>query len=195
MDQDAIVMVPSIEAPAPGVWKFDPAHTNLSFVARYLMLTKVRGRFTSFDGAFHIAETPEASSIEVSIEAASIHTDNETRDEHLRSPDFLAVEQFPKLTFRSTKIERTGEDTLRVTGDLTIRDVTRPVVLEAQYEGTTKGMRGDTRVAFSASTEIDRDDWGVSWNMLIEAGNMVVGKRVRIDLDVQAILQEPEVPA
>src|SRR5439155_911108 len=130
----------------------DQAHTKLSFVARYLMVTKVRGRFADFEGMLHIGETPEQSSVEVSIDAASIQTDNETRDEHLRSPDFLAVERFPKLTFKSTKVEQTGDTSLRVTGDLTIRDVTRPVVLDAEFEGTTKGMRGDTRVGFSAST-------------------------------------------
>jgi polyisoprenoid-binding protein YceI len=158
------------------------------------MLTKVRGRFADFEGTLHIGETPDQSWVEVSIDAASIHTDTETRDEHLRSPDFLDVERFPKLTFKSTKVERTGDTSLRVTGDLTIRDVTRPVVLDAEFEGTTKGIRGDTRVAFSANTEIDREEWGVMWNMTLETGGVLVGKRVRIELDVQAILQTDPTP-
>jgi polyisoprenoid-binding protein YceI len=190
MDEATDLSTGSIEAPPSGEWKLDQAHTSLSFVARYLMLTKVRGRFTGFDGTLHIGTTAEDSWAEVSIDAASIDTDNETRDEHLRSPDFLAVEKFPTLTFRSTGIERTGQSTLTVSGDLTIRGVTRPVVLDAEYHGITKGMRGDTRVAFSATTELDRDEWGVSWNMALETGGVVVGKRVRLELEVQAILQQ-----
>lgn len=192
MDQSTIVSTASETLPLPGEWKFDKAHTSLSFVARYLMVTKVRGRFADFEGTLHIGETPEQSSVEVSIDAASIQTDNETRDEHLRSPDFLAVERFPKLAFKSTKVERTGDTSLRVTGDLTIRDVTRPVILDAEFEGTTKGMRGDTRVGFSATTEIDREDWDVMWNMALETGGVVVGRRVQIELEVQAILQTGE---
>jgi polyisoprenoid-binding protein YceI len=189
MDQSTIAQTSPEGAALQGDWKIDQAHTNLSFVARYLMVTKVRGRFADFDGTLHIGETPEQSWVEISIDAASIQTDNETRDEHLRSADFLAVERFPKLTFKSTRIERTGDTSLRVTGDLTIRDVTRPVVLDAEFEGTAKGMRGDTRVGFSATTEIDREEWDVMWNMALETGGVVVGRRVRIELDVQAILQ------
>jgi polyisoprenoid-binding protein YceI len=192
VDQSTIVSTASEAIPLKGQWKIDQAHTNLSFVARYLMVTKVRGRFADFEGTLHIGETPEQSSVEVSIDAASIQTDNETRDEHLRSPDFLAVELFPNLTFKSTKVEQTGDTSLKVTGDLTIRDVTRPVVLDAEFEGTTKGMRGDTRLGFSATTEIDREEWDVMWNMALETGGVVVGRRVRIELDVQAILQTGE---
>lgn len=190
MAQVKINEATSAALPAQGTWKLDQAHTNLSFVARYLMLTKVRGRFTDFDGAIHIGGSLEDSRVEVSIDAASIDSDNQTRDEHLRSPDFLDVERFPTLTFKSTSAERTGETTLQVTGDLTIRDVTKPVVLDVEFDGTTKGMRGDDRVAFSASTEIDREEWGVLWNMALETGGVLVGKRVRIELEVQAILQD-----
>jgi len=182
----------SVALPTEGEWKLDQAHTNLGFVARYLMLTKVRGRFRDFDGTIHIGKTPEGSWVEVTMDAASIDTDNETRDEHLRSPDFLDVQRFPKLAFKSTRIQVTGDTSLRVEGDLTIRDVTRPVVLDAEFEGTTKGIRGDSRVAFSASTEIDREDWGIMWNMALETGGMLVGKRVQIELEVQAILQPAE---
>jgi polyisoprenoid-binding protein YceI len=186
---DSAEMIPSVALPTEGEWKLDQAHTNLGFVARYLMVTKVRGRFRDFEGTIHIGKAPEESRVEVTMDAASIDTDNETRDEHLRSPDFLDVQRFPKLTFKSTSIEVTGDTSLRVEGDLTIRDVTRPVVLDAEFEGTTKGIRGDSRVAFSASTEIDREDWGIMWNMALETGGVLVGKRVRIELEVQAILQ------
>ena len=192
MDQSTIPAVPSVGMPTAGAWKLDQAHTSLSFVARYLMLTKVRGRFRDFEGTIHVADSPEQSWVEVSIDTASIDTDTPTRDDHLRSPDFLDVASFPKMTFRSTKVERTGAATLRVTGDLTIRDVTRPIVLDVEYDGTTRGVRGDTRAAFSATAEIDREEWGITWNMALETGGVLVGKRVRIELDVQAVLQEAE---
>jgi polyisoprenoid-binding protein YceI len=176
-----------VEAPAPGDWVFDKPHTNLMFVARYAMLTKVRGRFGDFEGTIHVTEKPEDSSVELSIDAASITTDNDTRDNHLRSGDFLDLENHPTITFRSTKIELLGDDRLRVTGDLTIRGVTREVVLDAEYVGVGKDAYGRTRVAFSARTEIDRDDFGVSWNMALETGGLLVGKRVQIELEVQAL--------
>jgi polyisoprenoid-binding protein YceI len=176
-----------VEAPTPGEWVFDKPHTNLMFVARYAMLTKVRGRFGDFEGTIHVTEKPEDSSVELSIDAASITTDNDTRDNHLRSGDFLDLENHPTITFRSTKIELLGDDRLRVTGDLTIRGVTREVVLDAEYVGVGKDAYGRTRVAFSARTEIDRDDFGVSWNMALETGGLLVGKRVQIELEVQAL--------
>jgi polyisoprenoid-binding protein YceI len=174
-----------------GDWALDRAHTSLSFVARYLMVTKVRGRFADFEGTIHIGPTLDDSRAEVTINADSIQSDNETRDGHLRSPDFLDVERFPTLSFRSTKVELTGDTSLRVVGELTIRDVTRPVALEAEFDGTTKGIRGDERIAFSASTEIDREDWGIMWNMALETGGVLVGKRVKLELELQGIRQAP----
>ncbi len=191
MESNTVTAVPKVALPPKGEWRIDQAHTSLSFVSRYLMLTKVRGRFRDFDGTIHIGDSPEQSSVEVSMQAASIDTGNETRDEHLRSPDFLDVQRFPTLTFKSTKIEVTGDTALRITGDLTIRDVTKPVALDAEFDGMTKGVGGDTRVAFSATTEIDREEWDIMWNMALETGGVLVGKRVRIELEVQAVLQEP----
>jgi polyisoprenoid-binding protein YceI len=176
-----------IEAPAPGDWVFDKPHTNLMFVARYAMLTKVRGHFGDFEGTIHVAEKPEDSSVELSIDAASITTDNDTRDNHLRSGDFLDLENHPTITFKSTKVELLGDDRLHVTGDLTIRGVTKEVVLDAEYVGVGKDAYGRTRVAFSAKSEIERDDFGVSWNMALETGGLLVGKRVQIELEVQAL--------
>lgn len=176
-----------VEAPAPGDWVLDTAHTNLMFVARYAMLTKVRGHFKNFEGAIHVAEKPEDSWFELSIDASSITTDNDTRDNHLRSGDFLDLENHPTITFRSTKVELIGEDRLRVTGDVMIRGVTKEVILDAEYVGVGKDAYGRTRIAFSARTEIDRDDFGVSWNMALETGGLLVGKRVQIELEVQAL--------
>jgi polyisoprenoid-binding protein YceI len=179
--------IEGLEAPAPGDWVLDGAHTNLMFVARYAMLTKVRGHFKGFEGTIHVAEKPEDSWVELTIDASSITTDNDTRDNHLRSGDFLDLENHPTLTFRSTKIELLGDSQLRVTGDLTIRGVTKEVVLDAEYVGTAKDAYGRPRVAFSAKTEIDRDEFGVNWNMALETGGFLVGKRVQVELEVQAL--------
>lgn len=179
------------QIPAAGTWVIDPVHSNLGFVARYLMVTKVRGHFNDFSGTIHIADGPELSSVEVTITAASIDTENEMRDNHLRSPDFLDVERFPTLQFKSTKVEQTGDNELRVIGDLTIRDVTRPVVLEATFEGATSDLMGNSRVAFSATTEIDREDFGITWNQTLETGGVLVGRKIRIELETLATLQAP----
>jgi polyisoprenoid-binding protein YceI len=176
-----------VEVPTPGDWIFDTAHTNLMFVARYAMLTKVRGHFNTFEGAIHVAERPEDSSVELTIDASSITTDNDTRDNHLRSGDFLDLENHPTIAFRSTRVEVLGNDRLRVTGDLTVRGVTKEVVLDAEYAGAAKDAYGRTRIAFSARTEIDRDEFGVNWNMALEAGGVLVGKKVQIELEVQAL--------
>ncbi len=176
-----------VEAPTPGDWVFDTPHTNVMFVARYAMLTKVRGHFQTFEGTVHVAEKPEDSWVELTIDGSSITTDNDTRDTHLRSGDFLDLENHPTISFKSTKVELLGDNQLLVTGDLTIRGVTREVVLDAEYVGVGKDAYGRTRVAFSARTEIERDDWGVSWNMALETGGLLVGKRVQIELEVQAL--------
>lgn len=176
-----------VEVPTPGDWVFDTPHTNLMFIARYAMLTKVRGHFNTFEGAIHIAEKPEDSSVELSIDASSITTDNDTRDNHLRSGDFLDLENHPTITFRSSKVKVLGDDRLRVTGDLTVRGVTKEVVLDVEYAGVAKDAYGRTRIAFSAKTEIDRDQFGVSWNMALETGGVLVGKKVQVELEVQAL--------
>jgi polyisoprenoid-binding protein YceI len=176
-----------IEAPEPGEWIIDGAHTNLKFVARYAMLTKVRGNFRAFEGTIHVAERPQDSWVELTIDASSITTDNDMRDNHLRSGDFLDQENHPSITFKSTKVEPLGGTELRVTGDLTIRGVTKEVVLEAEYVGAHVDAYTRTRVAFSATTEIDRDEFGVNWNMALETGGVLVGKRIKIELEVQAL--------
>lgn len=184
--------IQGIEAPAPGTWEIDPVHTSVAFVARYLMVTKVRGQFEDFSGAIHVAERPEESWAELVMKAASIDTGSEDRDTHLRSPDFLDVERFPELRFRSTKIELLGGTHLAVTGDLTIRDVTRPVVLETEFTGLSSDPWGNRRAGFSATTEINREEFGASWNMALETGGWLVSKTVQIELDVLATLKPDE---
>jgi polyisoprenoid-binding protein YceI len=179
-----------VEVPTPGDWVFDTAHTNLMFIARYAMLTRVRGHFNSFEGTIHVAERPQDSWVELTIDASSITTDNDTRDNHLRSGDFLDLENHPTITFRSSEVEVMSEDRLRVTGDLTVRGVTKEVVLDTEYVGMAKDGYGRTRVAFSARTEVDRDQFGVSWNMALDAGGVLVGKKVQIELEVQALPEE-----
>ena len=179
--------VKGTEIPAASTWTADPGHSSIGFTARYVMLSKVRGKFGTFDATIRVAGTIEDSSVEATIDAATIDTGNDMRDEHLRSADFLAVEQFPNLTFRSTKVERVGDETLRMLGDLTIRDVTRPVVLDAEFEGSGRDLSGKDRIAFSARTEIDREEFGISWNKALETGGVVVGPKVGIQIDIQAV--------
>jgi polyisoprenoid-binding protein YceI len=174
---------------APGVWEIDPAHSSVEFVARHL-LSKTRGRFSDFRGDLAIADDPAQSGVEVTIDAASIETGNPDRDAHLRSADFLDVERFPSLSFRSTAV-RSGDEPghYLVDGDLTIRDVTRPVTLDVEYHGWSDDPLGDQRAGFSANTQIERADFGAGWNVVVETGRLLVGKTVRIELEVEAVLR------
>ena len=195
MARDVITRtIQGVEAPVAGTWEVDPNHTTIGFVARYIMVTKVRGHFKKFSGAIHVEEKIEDSWAELTIDAASIDTNQPDRDNHLRSPDFLDVERFPTITYRTSKVELTGPTTLKVTGDLTIRDVTKPVVLDVEFEGVTKDAFGKTRVAFSAMGEIDRTDFGASWNMALETGGWLVSKEIKLELEVLATLAQVEVP-
>jgi polyisoprenoid-binding protein YceI len=183
-----------IDAPAPGRWEIDPAHTSIAFVAKYLMVTKVRGHFSEFSGFVQVAERPEDSTAEITIKAAAIDTGSADRDKHLRSPDFLDVDRFPDLRFRSRKVEFPG-DRIALTGDLTIRDVTKSVVLDAEFTGMSQDPWGNPRAGYSASTQIDREDFGASWNMALEAGGWLVSKSVQIELDVLTTLKPDETPS
>ena len=186
----------ALVAPPAGDWEIDAGHSDVTFTARYMMLTKVRGRFGSHGGTIHIGEGAEDSWAEVTIDAASVDTNHQMRDDHLRSPDFLHVEGFPKVTFRSTHVEQTGPAALRVTGDLTIKDVTKPVVLDVEYGGyAPRDLMDRSRIAFTARTEIDREDFGITWNQALEAGGVLVGKKVGIELDVQAVRPAAEAAA
>lgn len=176
-----------VEIPAPGSWEIDTAHTTVGFVARHLMVTKVRGRFGTVSGSVVVAEQPHQSAVSVSIDTASVDTGNADRDGHLRSPDFFDVESHPKMTFVSTGFTQTGRTTFALTGDLTIRGITRTVVLDGSFEGLAADPWGGTRAAFAARTEINREDWDLTWNKAVESGGLLVGKTVTIELDVQLI--------
>ncbi len=168
-------------------WNIDTAHSGASFSLRHMKVATVRGQLAGFVGAIDFDEAaPENSSVEVRIPTATISTGMEARDNHLRSRDFFAAEEFPFMVFKSTGIEPDG-DAFKIHGDLTIRDVTRPVVLETTFEGIVPGMQGGRLAAFEAHTRIKRTDWGLSWNKAIETGGWVVGDEIKIDLDLEAI--------
>lgn len=169
-------------------WNIDPAHSDIGFTVRHMVFSKVRGRFDTFSGTVELDENDLTSSrVEVDIEAASIDTGVSDRDNHLRSADFLDVETFPRLHFESRRIEKVGDDRYRLHGALTIRDVTREVVLDVEYSGQAKDPWGNQRAAFSASTSLDRKDFGLRWNQVLEAGGLLVGERIDIQLEVQAV--------
>lgn len=174
---------PEIEA---GTWVLDEAHTKIGFVARHLMVTKVRGHFDQFEGKVEIGDDLTDSKIEVEIDAASITTGANDRDNHLRSGDFLDVESYPELSFSSTDISYEG-GTWRITGDLTIREVTAPIALEATYEGSATDPWGNEHIAFSASAKMRREDWELTWNVQLESGGWLVSKDVELEIEGQLI--------
>ena len=172
-------------------WVIDPVHTTIEFAVKHMMVTTVRGRFGQVSGKIELDEEDlTRSSAEVTIPVASIDTREEQRDAHLRSADFFDAENHPNMTFRTKNIERVGDDEYRVTGDLTIRGVTREVVLDARLEGRAKKPTGEEVIGLTASTAIDRQDFGLKWNVALEAGGFMVSNRVQISLDVQAIRQD-----
>ena len=177
--------------PETGTWAIDPAHTVVSFSARHLVAAKVRGSFRTLSGTITIGDTPEASSVDVTIDASSIDTGVEDRDNHLRSPDFLDVTAYQALTFRSTAVRSVG-DGYEVDGELTIRNTTRPITLTMEYLGLATDPWGNEKALFSAGTTLDRESWGLTWNQALETGGWLVGKSVTLDLEVQASRVTPE---
>lgn len=169
-------------------WNIDPAHTGINFSVRHMVVSKVRGRFGKYSGTIQLDDGDfTRSSVDVRIDASSIDTGVADRDTHLRSPDFFDVEKFPELRFRSHRIERVDDTRYRVIGELTIRDVKREVSLDVEYGGRGKDPWGNERVGFVAKTSIDRKEFGLTWNQVLESGGILVGDRVDIDLDVQAV--------
>lgn len=172
-------------------WAIDSVHSIAEFAAKHMMVSTVKGRFRTLEGTIHIDEAnPINSSVTASIETASIDTGDERRDGHLRSDDFFNAERFPKITFQSTKVEKVDEEHWKITGDLTIRDVTKPVVLDTEFEGQIKDAYGKQRAAFSAETTINRKEFGLNWNGVLEAGGVVVGDRIRVMLNIAAVRQD-----
>lgn len=175
-------------------WQLDPKHTTIALTAKHMMFTTVRGRFTNFTGTIRIDEqNPDRSTVEVDIDAASIDTGVADRDAHLRSGDFLDAEHHPKILFRTTRVDGahgTAGDQFEVQGTLHIRGQNRPVVLKATFEGIGKDPWGGLRAGFSARTDIDRRDWGLTWNQALEAGGVLVSHIIKIEIEAQAVKQE-----
>ncbi len=174
-------------------WAIDSSHSGIHFSVRHMVIAKVRGQFSRWSGSI-AAEggDPARASLEVVIDASSIDTGVADRDAHLKSPDFLDVAAFPELTFKSTRVEVISGDRLNVTGDLTLHGVTRPVVLSVEHTGRAKDPWGNQRAGFSATASIDRKEFGLTWNQLLEAGGVMVGDRVDIEIEVEAVLQAQE---
>lgn len=169
-------------------WNIDQAHSAIHFSARHMVVSKVRGRFTSWNAALTLeGDDFEHASVDVTIDAGTIDTGVADRDAHLRSADFLNVEQHPKLVYKSRKVERTGPNALRVLGDLTIAGVTREVPLAVSYGGTAKDPWGNEKALFSAEASLDRREFGLKWNQLLEAGGVLVGDRIDIEIELQAV--------
>jgi len=169
-------------------WNIDAAHSGINFSIRHMVVSKVRGRFAKFNGALTIDDGDLARSVvEATIDVSSIDTGTAQRDGHLRSPDFFDVERFPEIRFRSRRIEKVEGDRYRVIGELTIRDVTREVSLDVEYGGRANDPWGNERVGFTAKTALDRRDFGLQWNQVLEAGGVLVGDRVDIELEVQGV--------
>ncbi len=185
-----IRVVEGREIPMPGRWALDPVHSQVQFVARHMMVSKVRGFFRELEGMLYIDEAPERSLVEVTIQAASIDTGDATRDEHLRSPDFLDVERYPHITYRSTRVRPGDDDKWHVTGLLTIRDVTRTVPLTVEFCGVNPDPWGKIRSGFLATTEINREEFDITWNQALEAGGFLVGKGVKIEIDAEAVRED-----
>ncbi len=176
-----------IQPPAAGDWKIDAAHSSASFVVRYMMVSKFRGRFTGVSGRIQIAENPKESRVEAVIDAASIDTGMPPRDEHLRGPDFLDVVKFPNISFAGSPLRQTGDVEFEIDGELSIRDIKRPVTLKVTYGGVVPDPNFGARAFFSATTEIDREDFEVSWNQPLEGEAVLVGRKVQIELEITAV--------
>jgi polyisoprenoid-binding protein YceI len=178
-----------VAIPTPGVFALDPAHTRAGFVARHLMVSKVRGAFTEVSGEVVIAADPAESTVTAVIPAASIDTGAPDRDGHLRGPDFLDADAHPTLTFRSTGVVLGRDNTFTLRGELTIRDVTREVDLEVEFEGLARSPWGQEVIGFTATTEIDREEFGMTWNQALETGGVLVGHKVKIEISAEAVRQ------
>lgn len=177
--------VDGLEVPAAGTYNLDVAHTAANFTVRHMGLSKVRGSIPVTEGTIVIGENPADSTVEVTLDAANFNTGSADRDNHVKSADFLDVENYPELTFRTVGLRADG-DTWKLDGELTVRDVTKPVQLDVEFEGGGQDPWGNTMIAFSATTEINREDFGITWNQALETGGVLVGKKVTVNIDVEA---------
>ena len=176
------------ELPAPGRWLIDPGHTELAFIGRHFMLTKVRGRFTGLSGVIEVAEAPGDSTVAVTIDMASVESGSQARDEHLRSGDFFDTARHPTAAFSGHAADWQGTRGL-LAGELTIRGITRPITLQAEYLGHVADPWGGQRAIFTAQGTLNREDWGLTWNMPLDGGGLLVSKDIRIEIETEAVLQ------
>jgi len=171
-------------------WQLDKAHSSINFSVRHMMISTARGRFEEFDGTFEVNEAdPTQSKIEVQIQTASINTKEPQRDGHLKSPDFFDAEKYPTLTFKSKRIEKVDDQHARLVGDLTIKDITKEVVLDVEYAGQAKSPWGTVNAGYNARTKINRKDWGLTWNVALETGGMLVGDEVTLSIELELVKQ------
>ncbi len=183
-----VMLVASLATAQQTVWKADPVHSRVEFGVKHMVIAEVTGQFKEFEATATTSKPDFSDAVfNATLKTASISTDNAMRDNHLKSDDFLNAEKFPAITFKSTKVEKTGNDTYKISGDLTIRDVTKPVVLDATLNGVIKDPMGNTRAGFTATTAINRFDYGVKWNKTIEAGGLIAGDIVKITLNLEFV--------
>jgi polyisoprenoid-binding protein YceI len=182
----SIRVVDGVELPAIGRWRIDPGHAEVGFVGRHLVFTKVRGRFRGVDGFVEVTNDPNDTLVEVTIKTATVDSGDETRDEHLRSSDLFDVAQFPTATFRGRAHSWAGQHG-KLGGDLTIKHVTRSVELDVTYLGSVTDPWGNERAIFSATGAVNREDWGVGWNMVLETGGVLVSKDIQLELELELI--------
>ena len=182
-------VVDGVTFPAPGTYVLDLTHTRIGFVARHLMVTKVRGNFGEFSGSITVAEDPKDSTAEATLKTVTIETGTPDRDTHLRSGDFLEAEKYPEITFRNARIQSQKDAQFTVVGDLTVKDTTRPVTLDVEIDGVASDPSGNEKLAITASTEIDREEFGMTWNVALETGGVLVSKKVKIEIEAQAARQ------
>lgn len=185
----AVRVVDGVALPAAGTYVLDPTHTRIGFVARHLMVTKVRGSFTQFEGSITVGDDVASSTAEATIQTASIDTGTPDRDGHLRSGDFLEAEKYPTLSFGNATVTKRKGTKFTVVGDLTIKGTTRQVELDVELDGVVKDPFGNEKIAVTASTEIDREDFGMTWNVALETGGVLVSKKVVIEIEAQAVRQ------
>lgn len=169
-----------------GTWNIDPSHSTVGFTARHLMITKVHGTFKTFSGTITVGANPLQSSVEATVEMVSVHTGDDGRDNHLRTGDFFETDRFPTMTLKSTGIRANGGEYL-MAADLTIKGVTKSVNFDLEFEGVSKDPWGNTKAGFTASAEINRKDWGLEYNAVLETGGVVIGEKIKITLDIQAV--------
>lgn len=177
-------------------WQIDYSHSHIYFTARHMMISKVRGRFSKWEGTIAFDEqNPENTTVDVTVDVASIHTRDEQRDGHLRSPDFFNSAEFPQMSFKSKRVVMESDTEGKLYGDLTIRGVTKEIVLDVEYAGQAKSPWGTVSAGFSAKGSLNRKDWNLTWNQALETGGMLVGEKVEIEIELELMKQTEAVPA